>query len=475
MLPSAEMAAPWFDDACSLVEALRAKVLSPLEALDACIDALGRSSLNPVSHSDFDRAREAAASADVSLPFGGVPFGVKELERVVGWPYTQASMLFRDRLSSHDDTSITRLRATGAILAVQTTASEFGGINCTSTELHGTTRNPWNPARTPGGSSGGTAAAVAGGLLPIATGSDGGGSIRIPAGFCGLFGLKATYGRIPKGPAAGIEPLTTVLGCLSRSVRDTARFFDAVNGFDQRDPLSLPAVGGWEAGLGSHDLAGKTAVILPDLGTARVRTEVADVVEGAAQALARAAGLRLVDLRPALPPLSGQWSMANQVSFLVTLGAAYPDRIDELSPEMKMGVTSARERFTLERAAAIETYRRQLNEAMADLFAEADFVLTSTNPDVAFAAEGPPPFTIPGADLIQEMGFSRAIMNNAALTAPSNLNGSPAMSVPAGLVDGLPVGLQVLAAHHREPLLLDLALVAEKAIPWPKVAPGSPL
>jgi Asp-tRNA(Asn)/Glu-tRNA(Gln) amidotransferase A subunit family amidase len=163
------------------------------------------------------------------------------------------------------------------------------------------------------------------------------------------------------------------------------------------------------------------------------------------------------------------------VSFLVTLGAAYPDRIDELSPEMKMGVTSARERFTLERAAAIETYRRQLNEAMADLFAEADFVLTSTNPDVAFAAEGPPPFTIPGADLIQEIGFSRAIMNNAALTAPSNLNGSPAMSVPAGLVDGLPVGLQVLAAHHREPLLLDLALVAEKAIPWPKVAPGSPL
>jgi aspartyl-tRNA(Asn)/glutamyl-tRNA(Gln) amidotransferase subunit A len=475
MLPSAAMAAPWFDDACSLVEALRAKVLSPLEALDDCIDALGRSTLNPVSHTDFDRAREAAASADVWLPFGGVPFGVKELERVAGWPYTQASMLFRDRLSSYDDTSITRLRATGAILAVQTTASEFGGINCTSTELHGTTRNPWNPARTPGGSSGGTAAAVAGGLLPIATGSDGGGSIRIPAGFCGLFGLKATYGRIPKGPAAGIEPLTTVLGCLSRSVRDTARFFDAVNGFDQRDPLSLPAVGGWEAGLGTHDLAGKTAVILPDLGTARVRTEVADVVDGAAQALARAAGLRLVDLRPSLPPLSGQWSMAGQVSFLVTLGAAYPDRIDELSPEMKMGVTSARERFTLERAAAIESYRRQLNEAMADLFQEADFVLASTNPDVAFAAEGPPPSTIPGADLIHEIGFSRAIMNNAALTAPSNMNGSPAMSVPAGLVDGLPVGLQVLAAHHREPLLLDLALVAEKAIPWPKVAPGSPL
>ena len=97
---------------------------------------------------------------------------------------------------------------------------------------------------------------MAGGLLPIATGSDGGGSIRIPAGFSGLFGLKATYGRIPKGPRAGVAPMTTVLGCLTRSVRDTARYFDACNGFDPRDPLSLPRVGGWEAALGTHDLAG---------------------------------------------------------------------------------------------------------------------------------------------------------------------------------------------------------------------------
>ncbi len=466
---------PWLEDACALVEAFRTGKLSPPEALDECIAAMEGSPLNAFSFTDFERAAEAARQADVSLPFGGVPFGVKELEKVEGWPYTEASIIFRDRVADHDDTSLSRLRATAAILTAQTAAPEFGGINCTSTELHGTTRNPWNLERTPGGSSGGTAAAVAGGLLPIATGSDGGGSIRGPAAFSGLFGLKATYGRIPKGPDGTIEPMTTVLGCLTRSVRDTARYFDACNGFDRRDPLSLPRVEGWEAGLGTHDLSGLTAVILVDLGIAQVREEVAALVSASAESLARAAGMRLVTVSPTLPPLRGAWAMANQPPFVADLGEAYPDRVDELSREMAAGLRSAQGRYNLERAASIERYRRQLNGAMADLFDQADFVFCSTHPDVAFKAEGPPPSTLPGRDLIHEIGFVRAIMNQAALTAPSNLNGSPAVSIPAGLVDGLPVGLQVLAGHHREQLLLDLALVAEREMPWPLVAPGAPL
>ncbi|HEY1651418.1 MAG TPA: amidase [Acidimicrobiales bacterium] len=468
------MSTPWLGDACSLVDAFRALEISPLEALDDCIAAIKKSPLNAFSFTDFERAREAAAGADVSRPFGGVPFGVKELEKVAGWPYSEASVIFKDRVAGHDDTSVQRLRTTGAVLAAQTTAPEFGGINCTSSVLHGTTRNPWNLERTPGGSSGGTSAAVVGGLLPIATGSDGGGSIRGPAGFSGLFGLKATYGRIPKGPDGTIEPMTTVLGCLTRSVRDTARYFDACNGFDARDPLSLPKVRGWEAGLGTHDLSGMTAAIVVDLGIAQVRAEVAEVVAAAAERLAKAAGLRLVEVVPTLPPLRGAWAMANQPPMVADLGDAYPDRVDELSPEIVMGLRAAQEHYTLERAASIERYRRQLDGAMADLFGEADFVFCSTHPDVAFAAEGPPPSTLPGRDLIHEIGFARAIMNNAALTAPSNLNGSPAVSIPGELVDGLPVGLQVLAGHHREELLLDLALVAEREMPWPLVAPGSP-
>ena len=469
------MATPWLGDACSLVDAFRAGRITPSEALEECIAACERTPLNPFSFTDFEEAQRRAATADVTLPFGGVPFGVKELERVKGWPYTEASVVFRDRVSDYDDTSVQRLRRTGALLVAQTTASEFGGINCTSTELHGTTRNPWNTERTPGGSSGGTAAAVAGGLLPIATGSDGGGSIRIPSGFTGLFGLKATYGRIPAGPHAGIQPLTSVNGCLARSVRDTARYFDAVNGFDQRHPLSLPTVDGWERDLGSLDLSGRTVAIIPDLGTARVRAEVSELVAAAAEEIATAAGLRIVDIETNLPPLRGEWAMSGQVSFVAGLGRDYPECIERLSPEMRFGVESARKRYDLDRAASIESWRRQLNEAMADMFEAADFVMCSTNPDVAFVAEGPPPSTIPGANLIEELGFSRAIMNNAALTAPSNMNGSPAMSIPAGTVDGLPVGLQVLAAHHTEQLLLELALVAERERPWPMVAPGSPL
>ena len=269
---------PWSGDACSLVDAFRSGALSPLEALDASVTAIDTSGLNAFSHLDVDAARAAAASADVSLPFGGVPMGVKELETVGGWPYTEASLVFKDRVAERDSTQVTRLRAAGAVLAGQTTASEFGGINCTHTKLHGTTRNPWNPERTPGGSSGGSAAAVSGGLLPIASGGDGGGSIRIPAGFTGLFGLKATFGRIPRGPGTLQPPLTVVVGCVARSVRDAARWFDVCNGFDPRDTLSLPRVEGWEAALDSFDLAGKRALISIDLGAAIVEPRTATLL-----------------------------------------------------------------------------------------------------------------------------------------------------------------------------------------------------
>ena len=240
---------------------VRAGERTPLEELDATLKAIESSDLNAFSHLDADAARAAAVAADVSQPFGGLPIGVKELDNVAGWPTTEASIPLKDEIAAQDSTKVAQLRAAGAIPIGLTTSSEFGGINLTYTKLNGSTKNPWNLDHTPGGSSGGSASAVAGGLVTLATGGDGGGSIRIPAGFTGLPGLKATYGRIPKGPDMVMASLTAVGGCLSRSVRDIARYFDVSNGFDHRDPYSLPRVEGWEAGLGTlrDALRGKTS------------------------------------------------------------------------------------------------------------------------------------------------------------------------------------------------------------------------
>src|SRR5918995_1967560 len=242
------------------------------------------------------RTSGAERRAEKSLPFGGVPIGVKELEPVEGWPSTDASLVFADRVADQTTTMVRRLDGARVVKLAQSTASEFGGLNVSVSKLHGVTHNPWRHDRTAGGSSGGSAAAVAGGLLPIATAGDGGGSIRIPAGFCGLVGMKGTAGRIPRGPRTEIAPLTVVVGCLARSVRDVARWFDVCSGYDARDPYSLPEVAGWEAGLATTSLAGRTAVIAPDLGSAVVHPVVAERVRSAGEALARDARLRLVDV-----------------------------------------------------------------------------------------------------------------------------------------------------------------------------------
>jgi aspartyl-tRNA(Asn)/glutamyl-tRNA(Gln) amidotransferase subunit A len=467
---------PWQGDACSLVDAYRQGTITPPEALELSYAAIERSELNAFSYLNHEEARLQAEQADVSLPFGGVPIAVKELEPVAGWPATEASLLFADRIWGETSEMVHRLRAAGVVLSGQTTASEFGGVNCTHSRLHGTTRNPWAHDRTPGGSSGGTAAAVAGGVLPIATGSDGGGSIRIPAGFTGLFGLKATYGRIPRSPKVHQNPLTVVVGCLSRSVRDTARWYDVCNGNDERDTLSLAPVSGWEAGLGSHrdELRGMRALVLPDLGEAAVAADVASAVTTGAEALIAELGLTRVDTKLALPEGSAAWAISNSVVLLHELGDRYPARESELTPEIQFILNIAMHRYDIHLAASVEGFRLAVNEAMADIFDEVDFIFAATNPDVAFNAEGPLPVTVEGRDLVSELGLEKALGNNGALTIPANLSGNPAVSIPVGQVRGLPVGMQVIGRHHAEELLLDLALQTERERPWPLVAPGSP-
>ena len=457
---------PWQGDACSLVDAFRAKERSPAEELEATLGAIERSELNAWSHLDADAARRTAAEADVSKPFGGVPVGVKELDHVQGWPYTQASVPLADQVSDFDATKIARLRDAGAVLVGMTTASEFGGVNLTRTHLNGITRNPWDLERTPGGSSGGTASAVAGGEITIGTAGDGGGSIRIPAGFTGMVGLKVTQGRIPRGPRTEVGSLASVPGCISRSVRDTARWLDVGNGHDRRDPFSLPRVEGWEAGLGSHldDLAGARVAVLPNFADAVVADDVAATVEELGAWLTTKLRLQRRDVEVRIPTMGTAWALAGLVSEFAALGDRWPGCEDQLTPQIRHGLRFAHGRYGLEARIQVERRRTELFEAMAGLFDEVDLVVTATNPDVAFAATGPLPETFGGKE--SDTG------NNGRLTIPANLYGNPGISIPAGEVGGLPVGVQVMAPHHQEARLLDVALVVERERPWPLVAPA---
>ena len=210
-----------------------------MEELEATLAAIEASDLNAFSHVDGDAARAAAAAADVSLPFGGRADGDQgaRSRRGVAGGGGVAGVQGREVVDTPRPRSSACAPA-GAVLAGQTTASEFGGLGISITKLHGVTRNPWDPTRTTGGSSAGSSAAVAGGLVPIATGGDGGGSIRKPAGFCGLLGMKGTAGRIPRGPDVTIGPMTVVVGCQARSVRDVARWYDVCAGYDGHDPYT---------------------------------------------------------------------------------------------------------------------------------------------------------------------------------------------------------------------------------------------
>lgn len=458
---------PWLGDACSLVDAFRSGERSPLEELEATLSAIEASDLNAFVFLDTDAARASAGDADVAKPFGGVPVGIKSLEKVAGWPDTEQSVVFKDRKAESTNTNVHRLRERGGIVAVgQTLASEFGGLNVSKNKLYGTCHNPWQHDRTAGGSSGGSSAAVAGGLVTIASGGDGGGSIRIPAAFNGLLGMKGTAGRIPRGPHAQIHPMTVVLGCQARSVHDAARWYDVASGFDHRDPYSLSRIDGWERDLGSFDLEGKKVAISPTLGSAVVRSEVQDRVVAAAEALARDAGLVVVDIPIELPPLDLTWALANLAGLHGDLEGLWPGCKGDLTKEIAFGMELSEQMVDVAVVAKGEKARTAANERMADIFDQVDFVISATNPDVAFPAEVMMNTRV--GDQKVEGG------NNGALTIPANISGNPAVSIPIEPFDALPVGMQIMGRHHQDQLLFDLALTVERATPWPLTAPGSP-
>ena len=466
----------WARDAWELAEAVRAGEQSSVELVDVFLERVERfdSELNAFCYLDADAARARAAEIDAAIDRGedpglwaGVPMGVKELAQVEGWPNTHGSVPFKDDIAAHDATETARLRAAGAVFVGLTTSPEFGSTNWTRTFLHGTTRNPWNPERTPGGSSGGSAAAVAVGMMPICTGSDGGGSIRIPSAYSGLFGFKVSFGRIGNADAFD-NSLTSVHGPMCRSVRDAARYIDAIAGPTDIDPTSLPRPErSYEDAVVSGDaiemLRGKRAAWSSTLGFAVCDPEVEKTTHEAALALCADAGIELVDVDVNLPRPGRAWSILSGLEVAGNYLERVRDRLEDVTPVPRAGMQAVMDMGPEAMLRALQR-RNELLAAIAAVFAEVDLLMTPTTATTAFVAEGPPPLEIAGQRV--------SGMGSVPYTAPFNISGMPAVSIPAGLSnEGLPIGMQVVTRRNDETLVLGCGALAEQNRPWPKFAP----
>jgi aspartyl-tRNA(Asn)/glutamyl-tRNA(Gln) amidotransferase subunit A len=457
-----------------IAESVRRGQRKATEVLDECLAAIeaGNPRLNAFVHVDADLAHRAAEQVDAGIargddpgPLAGVPFGVKDLEDCAGMPTSQGSLLFKGRPPVDTDTPhVARLRAAGAVPVGKTAPPEFGAVSYTASRAWGVTRNPWNLERTPGGSSGGSAAAVSAGLVPMATASDGGGSTRIPGSFTGLPGFKASFGRIPHPPTSASQ--TTCVGVLATTIADVARHLDVAAGPDDTDRTSLPAPAvRYEEAIERTDVTGLRTTWSVDLGFATVDPDVAALTEAAAMALVEAAGLRLVSRPIELTDPVKVWLSAGAADLWMGLEPGmWPERADQFDSVPRAGLERS-EAISIPRWAAILKRRSRLEAEVADLYRDVDVVLTPATAVAAFAAEGPMPTRIAGVSVHPAM--------SVPFTMLGNLCWNPAISVPAGLTpEGLPIGLQIMGRRHADDAVLRLARIFEQARPWPRLAPS---
>jgi Asp-tRNA(Asn)/Glu-tRNA(Gln) amidotransferase A subunit family amidase len=441
-----------------------------------CLDsvAAANADLNAFVYIDDEQALAAATAVDDMVkagrcdelgPLAGVPFGVKDLDDCVGMPTTRGSRWFANGpRKTVDSIHVARLRAAGAIPIGKTATPEFGAWAYTASPLLGVTRNPWDLSRTPGGSSGGSSAAVSSGMVPFATASDGGGSIRTPAAFTGLVGLRACYGRVPTFGDTHLAQ-NAVVGTLATTVADTALLLDVMAGPDGRDRTCLPsAVGSYREALERLDLAGLRVAWSRDLGFAVVDPEVATLCERGARAFASALGAVLIDRPVMLRDYTLTYAYIEGVDKFVGIDRAlWETRLDELDPLSAPAWAHLRHN-TLPEAAAVEAARRQLVTEIASVFDDIDLLLTPMASVPPFAAEGPMPTEINGVEVHGGMsvvlGFLASLVNLPAISLPSGLTAA-----------GLPVGLQVIGPRFREDLVLAAAARYESASPWRRHCP----
>ena len=456
-----------YQSAVELAGLMRKKELSPIELMEETLRRI--EAVNPALNAfvslradeAMDEARALAedlVSGKEPGPLAGIPIGVKDLENVKGMVTSYGSVPFRNNVARIDSIQVARLKAAGAIVVGKTNTPEFGFTGFTKNLLFGVTRNPWNTERTPGGSSGGSAAAVAGGMVPLATGSDAGGSIRIPASYSGCFGLKTSFGRIPGGPLPLLHahPLWC-MGPLTRTVDDAAQYLDCVAGYHPSDPESLPPPETSFLGRLKNMPSNLRIAFSPTLGYARVQTEVMALVEEAVKCF-EGMGHRMEPWEGALPDVGDTW--ANLMNF--DLYCMLHQRLEDDREEMGRTLVKALDQmksFSVEDHIEAQKARTELNRIMWSLFEQYDLLITPTMPTEAFAAKGPPPGEIDGHPI--------PLLGAVAFTYPFNLSGHPAASVPAGFTkSGLPAGLQIIGPQHRDDLVLQASCAYERARPW---------
>jgi aspartyl-tRNA(Asn)/glutamyl-tRNA(Gln) amidotransferase subunit A len=455
--------------ACEIADGVRTRRLSAREAVEAALKRLDERNpaLNAFVTVDADGARAHAARIDEAVargedpgPLAGVPIGVKDLEPVAGLRYTSGSRAYADRIATEDSVQVARLKAAGAIVIGKTNTPEFGYKGFTENRLFGATTNPWDHTKTSGGSSGGSASAVAGGIVALCTGSDGGGSIRIPSALCGCYGIKPTAGRIPRaGANAPTWGTHSTVGPIARTVRDAARYMDVAAGPhpNDLDSLDLPA-GGYEAAAIGPRPRLRRIGWSADFGYAAVEPEVARLARAAAERLAAAVGAELVEADPGFDNPMAAWYSIAAPGDCVLVDSMTDEQRAVLEPGFAAFTEQARGLTGAQVAAGLET-RHQLNRTMTEYFTRYDLLLSPTTSITAFAAAGPPPTNIGG----REVGPAAFI----PFTPPFNMTGHPGASLPAGnAANGLPVGLQVIAPRFADALLLAVSAAYEADSPW---------
>jgi amidase len=456
-------------DAVGLADLIRRRQVTPAEVLDAALDRMHRvqPDLNPVVWDMEKEARRTLADGVPDGPFTGVPFMLKDLHLFyAGVPTQNGCRFYRDFVPDHDNTLVARYKQAGLVVIAKTNTPEFGMCATTESVLHGPARNPWNRERSGGGSSGGSAIAVAAGVLPAAHATDGGGSIRIPASCCGLVGLKTTRLRTPQGPDA-MESLQGVGHVVSRTVRDTAHLLDATAGREPGAPnWAPPQDRPFAAELGAPTGGLRVAV--------SKRVPPGGALDPAcAEAVDRTAAL-LADLghivEEAEPAIDLDWlGQAWRANAAVYARAAVSRREqatgrtagrDDLEPIMYLACEEAKRMSApdyLRLVQDLHSFGRRLELFYDDY----DVLLTPT------LARRPPPLGEQAMTTEDIDGYFHQLIRYIPFTPPQNFSGQPAISLPLHWSDdGLPVGVQFATRFAGEGLLIRLACQLEQALPW---------